>query len=415
MNRVVYSIVVISMLALSSCKPPAPPVTPPTPVNFITVKSQPVLYYDKYPATTQALSQVNLYPEVQGYITGIYFTEGTNVKKGQPLYEIDKRLYQAAYDQAVANLKVAQGNQLQAQQDADRYEFLNAQNAVAKQLYDHAVIALQNAKNQTAAADQAVQTAKTNFTYSVINAPFDGTIGFSQVKMGNMVTVGQTILNTISTNDPMAVDFLVNEKQLTQFETLQRKKQSPADSLFTILMPDNTLYPYVGKISVIDRAVDQQTGAIRVRLEFPNPKSDLRVGMSCVVRVHNQESTPQLVIPGKAVVEQMGEYFVFLLRDTIMPEHRDSTKKETKAEKKEEKTEEENPTPKPRAFQKKVLLGQTIGANVIVKDGISEGDRVVIDGVQLLHDGSKVTLSEKKTGEGKGNGSDSTKITGQSK
>jgi membrane fusion protein (multidrug efflux system) len=369
------------------------------------VKAQGVLYYDKYPGTTQALSQVNLIPEVQGYITGIFFTEGTNVKKGQPLYEIDKRLYQAAYDQAVANLKVAEGNQVQAQQDADRYDYLNKQKAVATQLYDHAVIALQNAKNSTAAAEQAVQTAKTNFTYSVINAPFDGTIGFSQVKMGNMVTVGQTVLNTISTNDPMAVDFLINEKQLPSFEKLSRGKQDAHDSLFTILMPDNTLYPYVGKVSVIDRAVDQQTGAIRIRLEFPNPKSDLRVGMSCVVRVHNQEATPQLVIPGKAVVEQMGEYFVFIVRDTII-NHIDSTKK------KDKEAEADAQTPKPRAFQKKVQLGQTIGGNVIIKDGISEGDRVVIDGVQLLHDGGRVSLGEKKSDGAKG--SDST-ATGESK
>jgi RND family efflux transporter MFP subunit len=387
------------LLFLASCQGPPPPSNPPTPVNLVTVKAQRVLYYDKYPATTQALSQVNLYPEVQGYITGIYFTEGTNVKKGQQLYEIDKRLYQAAYDQAGANLKVAQGNQVQAQQDADRYEFLNSKNAVAKQQYDHAVIALQNAKNQTAAADQAVKTAQTNFAYSVITAPFDGTVGFSQVKMGNMVTIGQTVLNTISTNDPMAVDFLVNEKQLMDFEALEKRKQAPGDSLFTILLPNNTLYPYTGKISVIDRAVDAQTGAIRVRLEFPNPKSDLKVGMSCVVRVHNQEAAPQLVIPGKAIVEQMGEYFVFVVRDTLIV-HTDSTQK---------KEPDTAKGPSPRAFQKKVQLGQTIGANVIVKDGISEGDRIVIDGVQLLHDGSKVALGSKKPGAEKGNSSESKK------
>ena len=393
MNRVVYSIVFIICLALTSCQAPPPPANPPVPVNLITVKAQGVLYYDKYPATTQALSQVNLLPQVQGYITAINFVEGTNVRKGQVLYEIDKRLYQAAYDQAVANLKVAQGNEEQAKQDADRYEFLNSKNAVAKQQYDHAVIAYQNAKNQTAAADQAVKTAQTNFAYSVITAPFDGTIGFSQVKLGNMVSVGQTILNTISTNDPMAVDFLVNEKQLMDFEALQKGKQDPHDSLFTLLLPNNTLYPYTGKISVIDRAVDAQTGSIRVRLEFPNPKADLKVGMSCVVRVHNQETAPQLVIPGKAVVEQMGEYFVFVVRDTLIA-HADSTKK--KETKKEKEADTASKGPSPHAFQKRVQLGQTIGGNVIVKDGISEGDRIVIDGVQLLHDGSKVSLGEKK-------------------
>ena len=221
-----------------------------------------------------------------------------------------------------------------------------------------------------------------------------------------MVSVGQTVLNTISTNDPMAVDFLVNEKQLPAFEAIEKRKQDAHDSLFTILLPDNSLYPYVGKITVIDRAVDQQTGAIRVRLEFPNPKSDLRVGMSCVVRVHNQEAAPQLVIPGKAVVEQMGEYFVFVVKDTVI-NHIDSTKKE--------KPDSSANTPKPRAFQKKVQLGQTIGGNVIIKDGISEGDRIVIDGVQLLHDGSRVALGGKKPGAEKGAGSDSTKAESSNK
>jgi RND family efflux transporter MFP subunit len=213
MNRVLWSIVFIVCLALAGCKPKVTPPNPPTPVNLITATAQRVFYYDKYPSTTQALSQVNIYPEVQGYITGIFFTEGAHVTKGQKLYEIDIRLYQAAYDQAEANLKVAQNNQVQAQQDADRYEYLNAQNAVAKQVYDHAVIALQVAKSATAAAEQTVKSAKTNLSYSVISAPFDGTIGFSMVKLGNMVTVGQTVLNTISTDNTMAVDFLVNEKQ----------------------------------------------------------------------------------------------------------------------------------------------------------------------------------------------------------
>src|ERR1700748_2561255 len=152
MNRLASSLVIISVLAFFSCKdkPPAP--IPPTPVNLMTVKSHPVLYYDNYPATTQALSQVDLHAQVTGYITGIFFTEGTHVHKGQKLYEIDERLFKAAYDQAEANVKVAEGNQVQAQQDADRYQYLIEHNAVAKQTLDHAVIALQNAKNETAAA-----------------------------------------------------------------------------------------------------------------------------------------------------------------------------------------------------------------------------------------------------------------------
>src|ERR1700743_278746 len=114
MSRLASILVLISGLAFFSCqqKPPAP--NPPTPVNLATVRSESVLYYDDYPSTTQALSQVDLHAQVTGYVTGIFFTEGTHVHKGQKLYSIDERLYQAAYDQAAANVKVAQGHQVQA-------------------------------------------------------------------------------------------------------------------------------------------------------------------------------------------------------------------------------------------------------------------------------------------------------------
>jgi len=366
-----------SVLIVSCSQKPA---TPPAaiPVNLMTIQSKPVLYYDKYPATTVALSQVDIRPQVQGYITGIYFIEGTHVRSGQKLYAIDERLYKAAYDQAAANVKVAEGNLVQAQQDAERYIYLNAHNAVAKQLLDHAVIALQNAKNEVLAAQQALKTAATNLTYSIITAPFDGTIGFSQVKLGNLVSVGQTILNTISTDDPMAVDFLVNEAQLSHYEKLQNDKKAEPDSLFTITLPDHSVYPYPGKISVIDRAVDPQTGTVRVRLVFPNPHQPLRAGMSCVVRVHNLETTPQIVIPGKAIVEQMGEFFVFLAKDSA-----------TKAQDDSGQTKD----PHLIAIQTRVETGQTIDSVILIKSGLKVGDRIVVDGIQSLHSGSWINAS----------------------
>jgi RND family efflux transporter MFP subunit len=413
MYRVLSSMLLISCIAFFSCKQKTAPPIPPTPVNIIKVTKRSVLYYDKYPSTTQALSQVSLTPQVQGYITGIFFTEGTRVKKGQKLYEIDKRLYQAAVDGAEANVKVAEGNQLQAQQDADRYVYLNNYHAVAKQLYDHAVVALDNAKSSVKAAQEAVKTAKTNLTYSTIYAPFDGTIGFSQVKLGNMVVVGQTVLNTISTNDPMAVDFLINEKQLMDFEKIQKGKQKPVDSLFTLLLPNNTLYSHTGKISIIDRAVDPQTGSIVVRLVFPNPENDLKVGMSCIVRVHNQDASPQLVIPGKAVVEQMGEYFVYVAIDTILNEKADASMSKSgdggslvKSEKSSSDTNKKNETdtarkPKLRAIQRKIKLGQTIDANVVVLSGINDGDNLIVDGLQSIHDGSAISTGGKNANDTK--------------
>ncbi|TSJ37240.1 efflux RND transporter periplasmic adaptor subunit [Mucilaginibacter corticis] len=383
MNRVILNTVFISVLIFSACKKKQPPVSNEIPVNLFKVNAKPVLYYDTYPSTTAALSQVTLLPQVQGAVTGIFFVEGTHVKKGQKLYEIDKKIYQDSYDAAVANRDVAKGTLTQAQQDADRYEYLNKYNAVAKQLYDHAVITLDNAKSQVKSSDQAVKTAKTNLGYAVVYAPFDGTIGFSQVKLGNVVTANSTVLNTISTDDPMAVDFVINEKQLPRFEKLQEQKHQTADSLFTILLSDNSLYPVNGKISVIDRAVNSQTGAITIRLVFPNPKGMLRVGMSCVVRVHSQEKGPQLLVPGKAVVEQMGEYFIYTAKDTMMNNPKagaDSVKNKIK---------------KLVAVEKKVQVGQTIGANMIIKSGINSGERIVVDGVQLLHDGSEITTANK--------------------
>ena len=233
--------IIIMSLVFYSCKEKqqAPPAK--VPVNLYRVALQHVYYYDQYPATTEALSQVNLVPQVQGNITGIFFTEGTHVKKGQKLYEIDQRLYTDAYNQAVANLKVSQGTQAQAQQDADRYVYLNQYHAVAKQLYDHAIITLDNAKNATKASEDQVKTAKTNLGYSEIYAPFDGTIGFSQVKMGNLVVPGQTILNTISTEDPLAVDFYVNEKLLANFQKLEHNKMNALDSLYHFVAQRNTL------------------------------------------------------------------------------------------------------------------------------------------------------------------------------
>jgi len=386
MNRAYFNIVLMSCLTLAACKRKQPPVSPEIPVNLYKVQEQRVLYYDQYPATTAAMSQVILLPQVQGAITGIFFKEGSYVTKGQKLYEIDKRIYQAGYDAAVANLKVAQGTMVQAKQDADRYEYLNKYNAVAKQLYDHAVITLQNAQNQVKSAGEAVKTARTNLNYVVVTAPFDGQIGFSQVKLGNVVSPGTTPLNTISTANPMAVDFVINEKQLQHFEKLQQDKKNVPDSLFTILLPDNTLYNFTGELSIIDRAVDSQTGAIRIRLVFPNPKNVLKVGMSCVVRVHNQDTQPQLVLPGKAVTEQMGEYFVYVAQDSIV---KDSLSDATKGQKAR--------TNKPRLFaiQKKVMPGQTIGANVVITSGIKANDRIVVDGIQSLHDRSEITTANK--------------------
>jgi len=399
MNRSLLKIgaILISSTTLLSCgskKDAAPgaanPANAMVPVNLDTIHPQHVLYYDQYPGTVVALMQVDIRPVVEGYVTGIFFKEGDHVKKGQMLYEIDRSKYQATYDQAKANVRVAEANLDQSQKDADRYIYLNQHDAVAKQILDHAMTTLQNSKNQVTAAKQDLSRAQTDLNYAVIKAPFDGTIGISQVKLGNTVTVGQTVLNTISTDDPMTVDFVVNEKQIPRFLKLKSQKLNPSDSIFTILMPDNTIYGPTGEIYVIDRGVDPQSGTIRVRLKFPNVGDALRAGMSCTVRVHNEDTSQQLIVPSKAIVEQMGEYFVFIAKDTVIKDT--ASNKENAKDKKNEKTD----GPVLVASQKKVLTGQTIGSNVIIKSGLKDGDRVIIDGVQKLREGSRINPAPPK-------------------
>jgi len=378
-------------LVLSSCgdkqQAPANPAAVAVPVNLYELHPERATYFDVYPGTVTAMMQVDLRPQVEGYITGIFFTEGTFVKKGAQLYEIDRSKYQAAYSQAQAAVKVAEANLDQAQKDADRYNFLNQHDAVAKQTLDHAMTTLQNAKNQVTSAKQDVVKSQTDLNYSIVRAPFDGVIGLSQVKLGTSVSTGQTILNTISTVDPMAVDFVVNEKQIPRFVKMQQQKPALADSIFTLVMPDNSIYSAPGQIYVIDRGVNTQTGSITVRLSFPDKDNMLRAGMSCQVRVRNQDTGMQLIIPAKAIVEQMGEYFVYVAKDTVIQTPAIPGSKDGK----DAKAEPASQQPSLHAIQRKVMLGQTIGSRVIVRSGLEDGDKVIVDGVQRLHDGSAVT------------------------
>jgi len=244
-------------------------------VTVYQVKPQEALFYNTFPATVTALNQVDLRSEVSGYITDISFKDGQQVAKGAKLYTVDQQQYKAVYEQAVANLNSAKANLMKAQQDADRYNELARSDAIAKQVEEHAKADLESAKMQVVAAEKNVNSVQTNLRYSIIEAPFNGIIGISLVKLGSSVTGGQTQLNTISSVDPMAVDFAVDEKQINRFNDLMRNKKGDRDSIFTIILPDGKLYPYPGQISLIDRAVDSQTGTIKMRLVFSNPKNGL--------------------------------------------------------------------------------------------------------------------------------------------
>jgi RND family efflux transporter MFP subunit len=336
---------------------------PAVQVTSTSVNLAKAVFYNSYPANMVALKEVELRGQVTGYITGIYFNEGKEVHAGEKLYEIDRRKYDATYKEAQSNVKIAEDNLEKVQRDANRYTDLATQDAVAKQLLDNSMTDLKNAKQQLEAANSELIKAKTDYDYSLINAPFDGTIGFSSVKMGTLITPGQTLLNTVSSDDPMGIDFEISETELSRFRQLEKEGIVKNDTIFKIRLPDNSTYPFFGKISVIDRAVDPQTGTIRVRITVPNQDRILKPGMSCKVLVLNANSGQQVLIPFSAVLEQLGEYFVFTIKDKNVQ-------------------------------QVKVSLGPRVNLNVIVLKGLKGDETIVVDGIQKLHDGSEVTIAQ---------------------
>jgi RND family efflux transporter MFP subunit len=349
--------------ALFSCSHPAPPPPPPpTAVNVYRVKKGSAQYYNSYPATVTSVNEVEVRPQVAGYITGIYFKEGQFVEKGQKLYSIDQQQYRGAYEQAVAQLHVSEANLAKLQQDADRYEELGKQDAIAQQTVQHAEEDLEAGKKQVEAAKANVSAVEVNLRYSTIYAPLSGTIGISQVKIGASVSPGSTLLNTISSDNPIAVDVALDENLIPFIQKESKSNRLVADSIFTLTLSDQSKYPYPGTIYIVDRAVDPQTATIKVRLLFPNPTNFLRTGMSVNLKVLNNSGAETTLIPYRAVVEQMAEYFVFVVNaDTVT--------------------------------QKKIFIGQQIRDMVVVKSGLEENETIVLDGVQKLRNGAKVKVA----------------------
>ena len=342
---------------------------PPVPVVVQQVSSSNVSYYDEYPAIVEALNEVELRAQVNGYITAIYFKEGEKVKKGQKLYSIDQQQSEATYQQALANLSVQETNLLRAEKDVERYRELGRKDAIAKQQVDYAEATYVAAQKQVEAAKATVRSVQTNVRYSTIIAPFDGTIGISQVKLGASVTPGQTLLNTISSDDPIAVDITVDQREIYRFTQLLAKKPSDKDSTFRLSFANQT-YPLPGTISVIDRAVDPRTGTIKMRVIFPNPEHTVRAGMSGTLLVKST-SEKTVLIPFKAITEQLGEFFVYVV---------DSAK----------------------VSQRKVLLGKQVKRDIIVREGLAAGEAIVTEGTQNLREGSAVSVAPPPTAN-KGN------------
>lgn len=374
-KRYIFWLAPAVVLAWASCKDKSaqqagPP--PATSVSLAEAKTGDAVYYDQYQGTVVSLNNVELRAQVSGFITGIFFKEGDIVQKGQPLYEIDKRKFQDAVAQAQANVANAQANLDKAQKDLDRYNMLLKNDAVARQTVDQATATYATSKGQVAVAKAALASAKTDLSYATIVAPVTGRIGISQVRLGSQVGAGSTLLNTVSSENPIGVDVVVNEQDINRFYDLQRKS---TDSTFRLVLPDGvTTYDKPGRILAIDRGVNNQTGSIKVRVQFPNEHSILKDGMSTNLKVLNNQSGNRVIIPYKAVTEQMGEFFVFVTKDTTMQQKEGGAKKDT------------------IALQHKVTLGPRLGDRIVITSGVNAGDNVVTEGFQRLRDSGMVTL-----------------------
>lgn len=332
------------------------------PVNVEKVTEELVSNVVHYPASVVALNETEIRAEVNGYITNIYVKDGAFVQKGQRLYAIDNIRYKAVRDQAKANLQSAQTQLDRVKRDLDRYIELDEKDAIAKQLLDYAKSDYESAKDRVEVAKAVLSNAETDLSRAVIYAPFSGKIGISMVRQGALVSAGATLLNTISSINPIGVDFQVSEKEIHHFVELQRSTSTLKDSIISLQLPDGSTYDQFGNVTVIDRAVNRNTGTITVRAIFNNPKDILRVGMNANIKVLNRSATPQVVIPYKAVIDQLGNSMVYIVSDSNT------------------------------AVSQHIQLGLIMSDKVVVKEGLKVGQRVITDGLLNLRPNDKVQI-----------------------
>jgi membrane fusion protein (multidrug efflux system) len=363
----IFTILSVAALLIScgnkDAKTPQQAAPPPVPVTVYEVTSESVRGLDRYPGTIVPLVEVELRAEVNGYITGIFVKDGQSVRKGQKLYEVDQSRYAATYRQLSAQVQIAKANLERVSKDVERYTRLSEQDAIARQRVDYANADKATAAAQVAAAEANLANAATDLARSVIKAPMNGTIGIAAVRLGSLVSAGSTLINSISAPDPIAVDIAISEGEIQRFVKLQQATQVKKDSTFSLILPDQTTYTLPGKITAIDRAVDPQTGTLKVRISFPNQGNKLRAGMNTLVRVSNTDEGNQLVIPTRSLTEQLGEFYVYVLGDSN------------------------------KVSQRRVTIGTRVQDMVVVRDGLKAGEKIVSDGVQNLRQGAVVNPS----------------------
>jgi membrane fusion protein (multidrug efflux system) len=368
-----FAAAIVSTFLLVACgKPPGgPPPAPGTPeVGIVTVQPQRVAITTELPGRTVPFLIADVRPQVGGIVKARKFREGSDVKAGEALYQIDPATYKATYDSNVAALAKAQASLGTTRLKAERYKELVAIKAVSQQDYDDAAASLQQGEADVAAAKANVETSRINLAYARINAPISGRIGKSSVTPGALVTASQsTALATIQQLDPIYVDLTQPSAAVLQLKQAMARgdlqKSGANAARVRLLLEDGSAYPIEGKLEFSDVTVDQNTGAITLRAVFPNPKADLLPGM--YVRAVLQEGVAEdaLLVPQQGVTRAPDGS-----ASAIVVGEQD------------------------KLVKRAVTVGRAVGNRWQVLDGLKPGDRVLVEGSQRARVGDVVRATE---------------------
>ena len=347
-------------------------------VEVVQVQKEDVPIYAEWIGTLDGLVNADVRAQVTGYLLKQGYQEGALVKRGQLLFQIDPRPFQAALDQAegqLAQAKAALANaaavQRRTELDVQRYKPLAEQQAASQQDLDNAVqnnlaalATVETAKAQIKTYEAAVETAKINLDFTRLVAPIDGIAGQALLQVGALVTPGSGIVTSVSTVDPIKVYFTVGEPQYLawrqRFPTDASRLQADRELRLQLILADGSMYPHEGKFYFADRQVDQTTGAIRIAGLFPNPNNILRPGGYAKVRAVIRTQPGALLVPQRAVSELQGGYQVAVIGADN------------------------------KADVRTVTVGDRVDNRWIIVSGLNAGDRVVVEGVQRMRSGVRV-------------------------
>lgn len=366
--------------ALAGCnseKAAAPPPQPQLQVSVVSLHPQPVAITAELPGRVSANLIAEIRPQVNGIIKSRLFREGGEVKAGDVLYEIDPAPYQAALDSAVAAQQKAEAAVANAQVRADRYRELLQRNAGSKQDADDAAATLGQAQADVAAAKASVETARINLAYTKVKAPIDGRIDKSALTQGALVTANQAaILTTIRKLDPINVDVTQSSTNLLKFRNdiaSGRLKFTGPNVAVKLKLDTGDAYAQSGKLEFAEANIDETTGTFTVRAEFPNPERILLPGMFVRAVIQEGIAENNFLLPQRAVGRNTkGE----------------ATAKFVSAEGKVE--------------ERVLVTRRNIGNNWLVDSGVKDGERIIVEGGQLVRSGQTVTANEVSVDEATG-------------